>query len=40
MARRTAPEKVPPKYFTDKFALYFDVPANGTSEANFDLASK
>ena len=38
-ARQTAPEKVPPKYFSDKSALYFDVPANGTSAANFDLTT-
>jgi hypothetical protein len=39
-ARQTAGEKVPGKYFTDKAALYFDVPAGGTSDANFDLTSR
>jgi hypothetical protein len=36
-AREVAPEKVPAKYFTDRAAIYFEVPAGGTSEANFDL---
>jgi hypothetical protein len=38
--KEVAPEKVPGKYFTDKAPLYFDVPARGTSSANFDLTSK
>jgi hypothetical protein len=38
--RQVAPEKVPKKYFTDKFSMYLDVPAQGTNEANFDLTSK
>ena len=38
--KRVAPEKVPGKYFTAKGWLYFDVPAEGTKSANFDLTSK
>lgn len=38
--KETAPEKVPNKYFTEKAPLYFDVPAGGTSSANFDLTRK
>jgi len=38
--REIAPERVPSKYFTDKAPLYFDVPAEGTNAANFELKSK
>jgi hypothetical protein len=38
--KQVAPEKVPPKYYTAKGWLYFDVPAEGTKAANFDLTSK
>jgi len=34
------PERVPNKYSTEKAALHFDVPAGGTSSANFDLTTR
>jgi hypothetical protein len=39
-ARVVAREKVPQKYFTDKAPLHFDVPAEGTYAANFDLTTR
>jgi hypothetical protein len=38
--KETAPEQVPGKYFTEKAPLYYDVPSEGTSSANFDLTRK
>jgi hypothetical protein len=38
-AKKIADERVPKKYFTAKSWLYFDVPARGTTEANFELTS-
>jgi hypothetical protein len=38
--KEVAPEKVPSKYFTEQAPLYFDVPAGGTSSANFELTRK
>jgi hypothetical protein len=37
--RRTAKEKIPPKY-SRQTELVFDVPAGGTDQANFDLRSR
>ena len=38
--KEVAPEQVPGKYFTEKAPLYWDVPAEGTTSANFDLTRK
>lgn len=38
--REIAKERVPTKYFTEKAPLYFDVTAEGSTSANFDLLSK
>lgn len=39
-SKQVAPERVPGKYFTDQAPLTFDVPAGGTSAANFELTTK
>jgi hypothetical protein len=38
--REVFPEKVPNKYFTEKAPLTYDVPAGGTTAADFQLTSR